>query len=71
MASQGLNKAKREIVRGLMDRGISDNEIADDLQHISGWDSDWDYDKNVKFCRELARDGYLESAEKLEWMINK
>lgn len=74
----GLNKAQRNIIRGMIDAGESgpavrraiDSMIYDGgSQKSSG--TEGDYKKNVEFCRELAARGYPETAKHLEKKINR
>ena len=65
----GLNRAQREIVRGLITEGVSGPEVRRHIHDMSR-EEGWDYNKNVNFCRELATDGYPETAKYLERLIN-
>ena len=67
--SRGLNRAKREIIRGMISRGANDPYIKQQITDMTQT-SDWDYQKNVAFCGELAANGYYDSAKNLEWYIN-
>ena len=69
MASYGLNRAQREIVKVMVLRGESGGRVRGEIQSMMRSDG-WDYEANVAFCSWLAREGYYETAKYLECKIN-
>jgi len=70
MGSKGLNRAQREIVVGLLERGISENELKKTINTLVCENRSWDYDENVELCKVLAYHKRPEAASYLEMWIN-
>lgn len=71
---KGLNRAQREIVRGLVRSGSDGGYVRDQIDKMARENessrTEWDYNKNVSFTRELTEEGYPETAKNLERLIN-
>lgn len=67
---RGLNRAQREIIRGMVAAGYSEQQVLDQINILAGWDG-WDFNQNVCFCGELAARGYVESAKSLEYKMRQ
>lgn len=70
--ADGLNRAQRNIVRNLVAREADGSYIRDQMRNMAGENgrNDWDYEKNVCLVGELTACGYVETAKRLEKMIN-
>ena len=74
MSAKGLNKAQREIVRGMITSEAGGEEIQERIKRMSDQtfygSGEWGYDENVQLCGELAANGYPKTAQTLERLIN-
>ena len=66
---KGLNAAAREVIRGMIMAGESGEAVRDMIDRLV--DSyGWDFPKNLQFVRELAANGYSETARHLARKIS-
>jgi len=69
MAAKLLNRAQREIVRGMVIRGADGDAVRKTITDMVRFDG-WDYNMNVEFCGWLALNNYPQTEQHLERYIN-
>ena len=65
----GLNAVNREVIRGMVMGGEDEKEVKKMISQLVRYDG-WDFQKNLNFVRELAANGYPQTAKHLAEYIS-